>query len=142
VPRCAHERVGRSELYRRTGIQTMAINTAYQLSAEAESAVASVAERIALIPDLFGLWLTGTLANELTIASTTGLLEAHGRRWAVDLVARFGLPRAPFSGEVVNPGFELGPVLAQLSKPAPLPARPYERWHATTPRRRSPPHPW
>jgi rhamnulokinase len=108
----AHARVGRSELYRRTGIQTMPINTVFQLRAEATGAAASVAERIALIPDLIALWLTGTLANEETIASTTGLLGAHGRHWAVDLVGRLGLPRRPFTGEVTPPGVELGPVLS------------------------------
>jgi rhamnulokinase len=107
----AHARVGREELYARTGIQTMPINTIYQLAAEAESAAARAAEYIALVPDLLGLWLTGTLANELTIASTTGLLEARGRRWAEDLAQRLGLPPGPFGGEVVAPGFALGPVL-------------------------------
>jgi rhamnulokinase len=109
----AHALVGRSELFRRTGIQTMAINTVFQLSSEAGGAAASVAQRIALIPDLIGLWLTGTLANEITIASTSGLLEAHGRRWALDLVARLGLPERPFTGETVLPGFELGAMLAR-----------------------------
>lgn len=107
----AHACVGRSELYRRTGIQTMPINTIFQLRAEAGGAAASVAERIALIPDLIGLWLTGVLVNEETIASTTGLLQAHGRGWAVDLVGRLGLPRRPFTAEVAPPGVELGPVL-------------------------------
>lgn len=110
----AHRRVPRAELYRRTGIQTMPINTVYQLSSDAGTGSPAVAcaERIALMPDLLGLWLTGTLANELTIASTTGLLEAGGRRWAVDLVGRLGLPRRPFNGEIVEPGVDLGPVLA------------------------------
>jgi rhamnulokinase len=105
-----HGLVGRDELYRRTGIQTMPINTVFQLSSEAGTAAATVAERIALIPDLLGLWLTGTLVNEVTIASTTGLLEAHGRRWAADLVDRLGLPARPFAGEVAEPGQVLGPV--------------------------------
>ncbi len=107
----AHGRVGRDELYARTGIQTIPINTVYQLASEAGSAAVGAAEHVALVPDLLGLWLTGTLANELTIASTTGLLEAHGRRWAADLVERLGLPAAPFAGEVVDPGYELGAVL-------------------------------
>jgi rhamnulokinase len=107
----AHARVGRDELYGRTGIQTMPINTVFQLGTEAAGAAASVAERIALIPDLIGLWLTGTLANEETIASTTGLLEARGRRWALDLVRRLGLAHRPFTGEVTPPGAELGSVL-------------------------------
>ncbi|HWE12725.1 MAG TPA: rhamnulokinase family protein [Solirubrobacteraceae bacterium] len=114
----AHARVGREELYRRTGIQTMAINTVYQLSAEAGGPAASVAERIALVPDLMGLWLTGTLVNELTVASTTGLLEAHGRRWASDLVRRLGLPERPFAGTVVEPAVEVGLVLEQHAEAA------------------------
>ncbi len=108
----AHARVGRAELYSRTGIQTMPINTLFQLLAEAGGAAASAAERIALIPDLLGLWMTGTLVNEATIASTTGLLEAGGRRWAMDLVERLGVSPRPFAGEVVAPGFGLGPLLA------------------------------
>ena len=106
-----YDLVSRGELYRRTGIQEMPINTLFQLRAEAQGAAASVAERIALIPDLLGLWLTGHLANELTAASTTGLLDATTGAWAVDLIGRLRLPLRPFSGEVVTPGFALGPVL-------------------------------
>jgi rhamnulokinase len=107
----AHARVSREELYARTGIQTMPINTVFQLTAESGSPAIASAERIALIPDLIGLWLTGALVNEETIASTTGLLEARGPRWATDVVARLALPPAPFAGEVVAPGATLGPVL-------------------------------
>ncbi|MGH2863132.1 MAG: rhamnulokinase [Solirubrobacteraceae bacterium] len=108
-----HARVSRDELYTRTGIQTMPINTIFQLCAEAASGALAVAERIALIPDLIGKWLTGTLANELTVASTSGLLEASSMRWIEDLIARLGLPAAPFRGVAVAPGTPLGPVLAR-----------------------------
>lgn len=107
----AHERVSREELYGRTGIQTMPINTVYQLATESDGAAARVAERIALVPDLLGLWMTGRLANEITVASTTGLLEARGTHWATDLVGRLGLPPRPFAGEVVAPGMDVGPLL-------------------------------
>lgn len=111
----AHARVPRAELYRRTGIQTMPINTVYQLASEAGRAAAAVADRIALVPDLFAMWLTGTLVNEATAASTTGLLEAGGIRWATDLIERLGLPARPFAGEVVEPGTEIGSILAHHS---------------------------
>ena len=109
----AHERVGRDKLYSVTGIQTMPINTIFQLLAEADGAAARAAERIALVPDLFGLWLTGTLVNEITAASTTGLLDARSGGWARGLIAALGLPQAPFAGEPVEPGTALGP-LAQM----------------------------
>jgi rhamnulokinase len=104
------ERVSRHDLYAATGIQTMAINTVFQLATEPAGRLAEAAQ-IALIPDLFGFWLTGTVANELTAASTTGLLGARGSAWARDIIAALGLAPAPFSGDTVEPGFALGPVL-------------------------------
>ena len=47
----------------------------------------AAAEHIALVPDLFTLWLTGELANEATAASTTGLLDARTGGWARELIA-------------------------------------------------------
>jgi rhamnulokinase len=103
------ERVSAHELYAHSGIQVMPINTVFQLVAEPRTIAA--AERIALIPDLLGLWLTGALANELTAASTTGLLEASSRTWDTALVDALGLPAAPFSTPVTAPGTDLGPIL-------------------------------
>jgi len=104
----AHARVSRDELYASCGIQTMPINTVFQLMADEDSAALAAADRIALVPDLFNLWLTGELANEVTNASTTGLLDARSGRWARALIARLGLPAAPFAGDPVEPGRTLG----------------------------------
>jgi rhamnulokinase len=107
----AYELVPREELYARTGIQTIPINTVFQLMSERGSGAAAASEAIALVPDLINLWLCGELANEATNASTTGLLEATGRSWAMDLIARLGIPERPFTGDVVLPGKRLGSVL-------------------------------
>jgi rhamnulokinase len=96
------------ELYARTGIQTMPINTIYQLLAEAGGPIAAAAEHIALIPDLLGLWLTGEFANEATIASTTGLLDARTATWANDLAIALGLPATALRGTPREPGALLG----------------------------------
>jgi rhamnulokinase len=106
-----HSRVPRDELYAVTGIQTMPINTIFQLAAEEGSPALAAAERIALVPDLFALWLSGELANEATVASTTGLLDARRGTWARELVARLGLPEGPFAGDPVEPGTTLGRLL-------------------------------
>ena len=106
-----HERVGREELYSVTGIQTMAISTVFQLMAESAGPALAQAQHIALVPDLFALWLTGVLANEVTAASTTGLLDARSGDWARPLIERLGFPPAPFAGELVEPGTQLGRVL-------------------------------
>jgi rhamnulokinase len=115
----AHARVGRDELYGATGIQTMPINTVFQLLAD-EGTPAFAAERIALVPDLIALWLSGELANEITNASTTGLLDARTGRWARGLIERLGLPAAPFAGEPVEAGTTLGPVLGHHGIDAPV----------------------
>lgn len=106
----AHAKVSRDALYARTGIQTMPINTIYQLMAEADGVAARGADRIAFVPDLFGLWMTGLLLNEATVASTSGLLGATDGRWARDLIAQLGLPDAPFAQDPVEPGTLVGPL--------------------------------
>ena len=78
----AHARVPREEMYRTTGIQTMPINTVFQLLAEEDGESLAAASRIALVPDLLTSWLSGVVANEATAASTTGLLDARSGRWA------------------------------------------------------------
>jgi rhamnulokinase len=104
----AHARVSRDELYATCGIQTMPINTVFQLLADEGTPALAAAQRIALVPDLFNLWLTGELANEVTNASTTGLLNARTGAWARELIARLGLPAAPFARDPVEPGQTLG----------------------------------
>ena len=89
----------------------MPINTVFQLLADEGSAALAAAERIALVPDLLALWLTGEATNESTAASTTGLLDARSGGWAREIVARLGLPAAPFAGDTVEPGTTIGPVL-------------------------------
>src|SRR5918997_1802439 len=107
----AHARVPREELYAVTGIQTMPINTIFQLLADEGSRALVAADRIALVPDLFGYWLSGEFANEATIASTTGLLDALSGTWARSLIERLGLPAAPFAGDPLEAGATLGEVL-------------------------------
>ena len=106
----AFGRMPAQDLYARTGIQTLPINTVFQLLADEGSAALEAAERFALVPDLLALWLSGELANEATAASTTGLLDAGSGKWALDVVERLGLPRRLFA-DVVEPGTPLGPLL-------------------------------
>ena len=107
----AHSRVPRDELYAATGIQTMPINTVFQLLAEEGTPALAAAKRIGLVPDLLAFWLSGEFANEATIASTTGLLDARSGMWARELIDRLGLPPGPFTGAPVEPGTPLGPLL-------------------------------
>ena len=91
----AFERVPAERLYAATGIQTMPINTVFQLLADEGSAALDAAQRIALVPDLLALWLCGELANERTNASTTGLLDARSGEWAGERDRRARAAGAP-----------------------------------------------
>jgi rhamnulokinase len=106
----AFERLPAEQLYAVTGIQTMPINTVFQLLADEASAALDAAQRIALVPDLLALWLCGELANERTNASTTGLLDARSGEWAHDAIAALGLPERLF-GPLAEPGTALSPLL-------------------------------
>ena len=113
VPPRVHERVAAAQLYARTGIQVMQINTIYQLAAAAGTGELAPAERLLQIPDLLGYWLTGTATSEITNASTTALLDVRTRTWADDLIAAAGLPRRLF-GELLPPGDVVGGLTAAV----------------------------
>jgi len=100
-------RVPRAEIFRRTGIQFMPINTIYQLAAHVRDGLAADAAGVLLMPDLCHLFLSGSRSGEYTDASTTQLLDATTRQWDDALFARLGLPRALMPA-LVDPGADLG----------------------------------
>ena len=79
------------DLYDRTGIQIMQINTVFQLAAARGSAQLAAARTALLIPDLLTYWLTGDIGAELTNASTTALVDARSGGWDSALMAALGL---------------------------------------------------
>lgn len=105
-------RIGADRLYGTTGLQPLPFNTLFQLAAmqrRGDSAL-SAAGRLLMMPDLFHYFLSGRMANEYTIASTTQMLEPAARTWAVPLLAELGIP-ATLLGAIVPPGTRLGPLL-------------------------------
>src|SRR3954447_231722 len=94
VMEAAFRTVPREQVYRRTGLQFMQINTLYQFLAlqRDRSPLLDVAENLLFIPDLFHYFLTGLKVNEFTDASTSQMLDPTTRGWAYDLIGSFGLP--------------------------------------------------
>jgi rhamnulokinase len=111
VMEAAFQRVERTELYRRTGIQFMRFNSLIQLLAlqRQGSPLLDVADKLLFIPDLFHYFLTGEKVNEYTDASTSQLLDPVKRDYDRDLVRNFGLPDR-ILGTIVPPGTVLGPL--------------------------------
>jgi rhamnulokinase len=106
--------VGRERLYRATGVQLNEINTVFALMSDARTTT-RLDDAIALLmmPDVFHHLLSGSRVTEFTAASTTGIYDVAGRRWASDIAAELGIP-ARVLPEVVPPGTDLGPVIGPL----------------------------
>ena len=111
------ERIDPAVLYRTTGTATLPINTTSQLVAMEGSPQLAVAERLAMLPDLFGYWLSGELATEQTIASTGQLLDVGTRRWATGVIQALDIPGRLFDSDVVAPGTQVGALLADRRVP-------------------------
>ena len=111
------ERVPARELYERTGIQLLPINTVFELAALAaeHDADLAAASRLLLIPDLFHHRLCGSATTELTNATTTQCYDAVAGSWAADLLGRLDIP-AEILPEVVAPGTPLGELTAEAGR--------------------------
>jgi rhamnulokinase len=114
--------VDAAEIFDLTGIQFMQINTLYQLYAMRHYAdpQLDMASMLLMMPDLFHYWLTGVMAGEYTIASTSQMLHAADRNWATRLLARLDLP-TQILPPLVAPGTTLGPLLPAVAQAAGLP---------------------
>ncbi|PYT20202.1 MAG: rhamnulokinase [Acidobacteria bacterium] len=117
----AFKAVPREQIFEKTGIQFMQINTLYQLYAMrlTGSPALERARTLLMMPDLFNYWLTGVAKAELTIASTTQFYDPRRQGWAVDLLKALDLPHAILP-ELVPPGTLLGPLLRSVGERAGL----------------------
>ncbi len=100
------------ELYAAAGLQVMPFNTIFQLVASRGDPRWAEVSRVLLMPDLMAYWLCGREVAEMTIASTTGLLDVAARTWSdavcAHLAENYGLPLPQVLPELVEPGTVLG----------------------------------
>lgn len=115
VPQRVFSRVPERELFQHTGVQTMQINTLFQLFSMVESGDRNLAaaQNLLMIPDLFHFWLSGEKSAEYTEASTTQMLLCRERTWARDLLRRAGIPEK-ILGPITDPATILGEAKTQL----------------------------
>jgi len=107
----AFEIVPREAIFNATGNMFLELNTLYQLLALrlANDPTLEIAARMLNTPDLLHYWLSGVMAHELTIASTTQCLGANRKEWAWELLRQLDIPARLF-GDIVAPGTRLGPL--------------------------------
>ncbi len=110
-------RVPPEEIYARTGIQFMPINTLYQLFSMVarEDPQLEIAQTFLTIPDLIHYWLSGTAVCEFTNATTTQCYDPIRKDWARDLLERLGIP-THFFPEIRPPGTLLGQILPEVAE--------------------------
>lgn len=107
--------VSREEIYRKTGIQFIQINTLYQLLAMRDSPLLETADKLLLIPDLLNYWLTGEKVGEFTNVTTTQLYDLHTGDWARDLAGDMQIPGHIFP-RIVQPATHLGPLASEVAE--------------------------
>ncbi|NJD01040.1 MAG: rhamnulokinase [Ruminiclostridium sp.] len=88
------------EIYARTGIAFQVFNSLYQIFSMKfyKSPLLEKASTMLFTPDLLRYFLTGEKSCEYTIASTSQMLDAYTRTWAVDLLDKLGIPQNILTG--------------------------------------------
>jgi rhamnulokinase len=87
-------RVGRQAVFQATGIQFMQFNTLFQLLAMQTQSprLLETAQTLLFMPDLFNYCFTGQRKSELSIASTSQMLDPRDRSWAMGLLRQLKIP--------------------------------------------------
>jgi len=91
------------ELFQRTGLQAVELNTLFQLVAAKPRA----GQTILLMPDFFGWLLTGNVTAEKSMASTTQLINQLTQDWDFELIDLLGFPKDCFP-KTTDSGVVLG----------------------------------
>jgi len=104
-------RAALERIYAATGIPNVFYNSSLQLQEVVAScpAIADLATHCLFLPDYINYLLSGRMANELTIASTSQLLDVHSTDWSRATLDHFHIPAHWFTKPVLA-GTKLGPV--------------------------------
>jgi rhamnulokinase len=111
LQRLGHTRAALERIYAATGIPNVFYNTSLQLGevVAACPAIADLATRCLFLPDYFNFLLSGRMENELTIASTSQLLDVHSTDWSRPSLDHFHIPAHWFTKPIFS-GTRLGTV--------------------------------
>ena len=100
--------INKTDLYLKTGIQFMNFNSIYQIAHDLKHFKADVdkANKLLMMPDLIGYYLTGEMALEYTNFSTTNMMNAISNAPITELEA-LGI-KSDLLPKIVKPGNLLG----------------------------------
>ena len=113
VPDKVFETISKDDIYKKTGIQHMRFNTLYQLKYLVDNEPGSLenADKILLMPDLFAYFLTGVKKGELTILSTSNMIDPVLMDWEKEITEKIGIP-----SDILPEIIETGKIYGNISK--------------------------
>jgi len=125
VPIFEQEVMTCADLYEKTGIQIMQLNSIFQLYAQHQAHLSSLhhAQCLLFTPDVLAYLLTDNISVEYTIASTSALLNAKDRHWDFDIIHRMQLPSQLFP-EIIAPASIRGYLSDELCRRLNIPSIP------------------
>ena len=112
--KCAED-ISPEELYKLTGIQIMDINTVFQLRALTDNRpqIIDRTAKILMMPDLLSYFLSDRIYTELSMASTTQMLDAVTDQWSADVLDKMNIPPRLLP-MVVMPGTVVGELRTEI----------------------------
>jgi rhamnulokinase len=105
-------RMSASHTFTRSGINSYVFNTLYQLLSAEGSPALRRSSRILFVPCYINYLLSGVAVNELTIASTSQILQVEGGDWDPLILEKLNLEEEKL-GKLVTPGTRLGPLVLE-----------------------------
>lgn len=117
MPERVFAKVPEEAIFRATGVQTMPINTLFQIYSMIESRDSRLTSAATLvsIPDLFLYFLCGVKGVEFTEATTMQMYAPEDGNWAWNVLREIGVPHR-FLPEIIRPGTVAGPLRAGLQR--------------------------
>ncbi len=104
------------ELYKITGIQTMTLNTVFQVFSflKQHPDEFKKVHRLLYMPDYISYLLTGKMYNEFTIASTSQMIDMRTLKYSDKILNKLGIPQSIFP-EMIMPGNAVGHLHSELA---------------------------
>lgn len=115
MPEEVYEKFPPEELFAKSGIQPMNINTIFQLHYLTQHERNSIfrAEKLLMMPDLFAYLLTGKARAEFTEATTSQLIDQKAKGWNLKLIEGLEFPKRIFC-PLIHPGEVYGTLKPEL----------------------------
>lgn len=97
LPNKTYEKIDKTTLFEKTGIQNHEYNTLFQLLCDQKTGKLNKATAFLMMPEYFSYKLTNVQKHEYTICSTSNLLNAKSKDWDKDIIKDLGLKEELFT---------------------------------------------